>query len=160
MDRREFIKQSTLTVAAFGMSGLTTLIPREAQASAVDVSYAAEGVFKNMVDGTSILSWQFRDLSGFGPGGLSSGLVVMEGDAVDITVHNDLDRPINLEIRGDAICVTRWVAHLQFHCTVGRQLLLPRQHQRRDWSSHGSCGTSDRDARRRIESTLRRRTGL
>ena len=100
MDRREFIKQSTLTVAAFGMSGLTTLSPREAQASAVDVSYAAEGVFKNMVDGTSILSWQFRDLSGFGPGGLSSGLVVMEGDAVDITVHNDLDRPINLEIPG------------------------------------------------------------
>ena len=100
MDRSEFIKQSTLTAAAFGMSGMTTLIPREAQASAVDVGFAAEGILKSMVDGTSIFTWQFRDLSGFGPGGLSSGLVVMEGDAVDITVHNDLDRPINLEIPG------------------------------------------------------------
>ena len=100
MDRREFIKQSTLTAAAFGMSGLTTLMPRRAQAAAVDVSFAAEGVFKNMVDGTSIFTWQFRDLGGFGPGGLSSGLVVMEGDAVDITVYNDLDRPINLEVPG------------------------------------------------------------
>lgn len=82
------------------MSGLTTLMPRRAQAAAVDVSFAAEGVFKTMVDGTSIFAWQFRDLGGFGPGGLSSGLVVMEGDAVDITVYNDLDRPINLEVPG------------------------------------------------------------
>lgn len=100
MDRREFIKQSTLTAAAFGMSGLTTLVPRDAQAAAVDVSFAAEGVVKSMIDGTSIFTWQFRDLSGFGPGGLSSGLVVMEGDAVDITVYNDLDRSINLEVPG------------------------------------------------------------
>ena len=82
------------------MSGLTTLMPRRAQAAAVDVSFAAEGIFKNMVDGTSIFTWQFRDLGGFGTGGLSSGLVVMEGDAVDITVYNDLDRPINLEVPG------------------------------------------------------------
>lgn len=100
MDRREFVKQSTLTAAAFGMSGLTTLFPRDARAAAVDVSFAAEGVVKNMVDGTSIFTWQFRELSGFGPGGLSSGLVVMEGDAVDITVYNDLDRSINLEVPG------------------------------------------------------------
>lgn len=100
MDRREFIKQSTLTAAAFGMSGLTTLMPRRAQAAAVAVSLSAEGIFKNMVDGTSVFTWQFRDLSGFGPGGLSSGLVVLEGDAVDITVYNDLDRPINLEVPG------------------------------------------------------------
>jgi len=100
MDRREFIKKSTLTAAAFGMSGLTTLTPREAQAAAVDASFAAEGITKNMIDGTPIFTWQFRDLSGFGPGGLTSGLVVMEGDAVGITVYNDLDRPINLEIPG------------------------------------------------------------
>jgi FtsP/CotA-like multicopper oxidase with cupredoxin domain len=100
MDRREFIKQSTLTAAAFGTSGLTTLTPREARAGSVDVSFAAEGVQKGMIDGTSVFTWQFRDLSGFGPGGLTSGLVVLEGDAVEITVYNDLDRPINLEILG------------------------------------------------------------
>ena len=100
MDRREFIRQSTLTAAAFGMSGLTILAPREARAGSVDVSFAAEGVQKSMIDGTSIFTWQFRDLSGFGPGGLTSGLVVLEGDAVEITVYNDLDRPINLEIPG------------------------------------------------------------
>lgn len=100
MDRREFIRQSTLTAAAFGMSGLTTLVPREARAGSIDVSLAAEGVQKNMIDGTSVFTWQFRDLGGFGPGGLSSGLVAMEGDSVNITVYNDLDRAINLEIPG------------------------------------------------------------
>lgn len=100
MDRREFIKQSTLTAAAFGVSGVTTLMAREAQVGVVTASFAGEGVTKNMIDGTPIFMWQFRDLNGFGPGGLSSGLVVMEGDAVDITVYNDLDRPINLEIPG------------------------------------------------------------
>ena len=100
MDRRHFIKQSTLTAAAFSLSGLTTFIPRTARAAAVDVSFSAEGAFRNMVDGTSIFTWQFRDLNGSGPGNLASGLVVMEGDAVDITVYNDLDRPINLVIPG------------------------------------------------------------
>jgi FtsP/CotA-like multicopper oxidase with cupredoxin domain len=100
MDRRHFIKQSTLTAAAFSLSGLTTFIPRTARAAAVDVSFSAEGAFKNMVDGASIFTWQFRDLNGSGPGNLGSGLVVMEGDAVDITVYNDLDRPINLVITG------------------------------------------------------------
>ena len=100
MDRREFIRKSTLTAAAFGMSGLTTLAPRDARAGSVDVNFAAEGVQKSMIDGTSIFTWQFRDLSGFGPGALSSGLLVMEGDDVNITVYNDLDRLISLEIPG------------------------------------------------------------
>ena len=100
MDRREFIKRSTFATAAFSLSGLTTFIPRNARAAAIDVSFAAEGVFKSMVDGTSIFTWQFRDFNGSGPGDLASGLVVLEGDAVDITVYNDLDRPINLVIPG------------------------------------------------------------
>ena len=100
MDRREFIRQSSFVAAAFGMSGLTTLMPRNSEAAFVGVSFSAEGVSKTMVDGASIFTWQFRDLGGVGPGGLSSGLVVMEGDTVEITVFNDLDRPINLEVPG------------------------------------------------------------
>ena len=44
--------------------------------------------------------WQFRDLSGNGPGALTSGLVVQEGDTVNVTVSNALDRSINFVIPG------------------------------------------------------------
>jgi FtsP/CotA-like multicopper oxidase with cupredoxin domain len=100
MNRRDFVKQSTITAAAFGLSGLTTLLPQRAHAAVRDVSFTAEGFTKEMVDGASVFTWRFRDLSGSGPGDLSSGLLVIEGDDVDITVFNDLDRPINLEIPG------------------------------------------------------------
>ncbi len=100
MDRRQFIKKSSLTAAAFSVSGLTTLTPRKAGAATVDVSFAAETVSKTMIDGVTIPVWQFRDLSGFGPGALPSGLVVMEGDTLNITVYNDLDRPINFVVPG------------------------------------------------------------
>ena len=53
-----------------------------------------------MVDGNSVFTWQFRDTNGSGPGALSSGLAVNEGDTVNVTVTNNLDRAINFVIPG------------------------------------------------------------
>ncbi len=100
MKRREFLKTGLTGTAAFALTGLTVLTPERAQAATVNVNLVAEGVFKTMSDGASVFVWQFRDTGGTGPGALTSGLVVKEGDTVNITVSNDLDRAINLAIPG------------------------------------------------------------
>ena len=101
MKRRDFLKSTVAGAAGFAVSGLTLFAPATARAATVDVGLTAEGVFKTMVDGTSLFTWQFRDTSGgTGPGALTSGLVVTEGDVVNVTVSNDLDRAINFEIPG------------------------------------------------------------
>ncbi|MCW8957074.1 MAG: multicopper oxidase domain-containing protein [Gammaproteobacteria bacterium] len=100
MQRREFLKSGFLGSAAFAVSGLTTLTPRIAEAATVNVNLSAEGVFKNLIDNTSVYVWQFNDVNGTGPGRLTSGLVVTEGDDVNITITNNLDRAINLVIPG------------------------------------------------------------
>ena len=101
MKRRDFLKTSFTGATAFALSGLTLMVPRRsAPATVVDVDLVAEGDFKTMVDGTSVYAWQFRDLAGSGPGALTSGLLVQEGDAVNVTVENHLDRPINFVIPG------------------------------------------------------------
>jgi FtsP/CotA-like multicopper oxidase with cupredoxin domain len=79
---------------------MTLLAPREARAATVSVDLVAEGSFKTMVDGVSIFTWRFRGSDGAGPGALSSGLAVGEGDTINVTVTNDLDRPINWVIPG------------------------------------------------------------
>jgi FtsP/CotA-like multicopper oxidase with cupredoxin domain len=73
---------------------------RSAAAATVDVDLVAEGDFKTMADGTSVYVWQFRDPGGSGPGALMSGLLVQEGDTVNVTVENHLDRLINFVIPG------------------------------------------------------------
>jgi FtsP/CotA-like multicopper oxidase with cupredoxin domain len=66
----------------------------------VDVTLFAEAYFKTMIDGTPIYAWQFHDPTATGPGDLTSGLLVREGDRVNITVENYLDRAINFVIPG------------------------------------------------------------
>jgi len=66
----------------------------------VDVDLVAEGGFKTMADGTAVYVWQFRDPAGSGPGTLTSGLLVREGDTVNANVENRLDCPINFVIPG------------------------------------------------------------
>ncbi|WP_297528290.1 multicopper oxidase domain-containing protein [Thiohalobacter sp.] len=99
MKRRTFLA-GLAGSTAFAFSGLTALAPRQAVAGTVAVDLVAEGTYKTMVDGASIYVWQFRDTAGSGPGALTSGLVVREGDTVNITVTNNLDRDINLAIPG------------------------------------------------------------
>ena len=100
MKRREFLKSGLTGTAAFAVSGLTLLSAGRVEAATVNVDLIAESTFKNMVDGVSVPVWQFRDPNGNGPGALTSGLVVNEGDTVNVTVTNNLDRAINFVIPG------------------------------------------------------------
>jgi len=101
MRRRDFLKTGFMGATAFAVSGLTLVVPRRsAAATVVDVDLVAEGDFRSMADGTSVYVWQFRDPAGSGPGALRSGLLVREGDTVNVTVENQLDRPINFVIPG------------------------------------------------------------
>ncbi len=100
MKRRAFLKSGLAGSAAFAMSGLTLFSPRGARAAVNRVDLVAEGVTRNLVDGNSLFTWQYRDTGGSGPGALASGLVVREGDSVDVTLTNHLDRPVNFAIPG------------------------------------------------------------
>jgi FtsP/CotA-like multicopper oxidase with cupredoxin domain len=99
MKRRNFLKVGLTGLAAFALSGLTCLAPRRTDAaSAVNITLVAEGLSKTMVDGTAVPVWQYRDPAGSGPGELTSGLLVQEGDTVNVTVDNALHLPINFII--------------------------------------------------------------
>jgi FtsP/CotA-like multicopper oxidase with cupredoxin domain len=106
MKRRDFLKAGgagLASTAAFSLSGLTLLAPGDAHAATVNVSLTAEGTYKTLIDETSVFVWQFNDTNGSGPGALASGLVVREGDTVNITVNNNLDRTIRFSIAGVSI---------------------------------------------------------
>jgi len=98
INRREFVKSAAVMAGAFGFSGLTTFTPRHSLAATTTFDLAAEASPKTMVDGTELTVWQFRDLNGSGPGQVSAGMVLLEGEPVDITLYNDLDRPVNFSI--------------------------------------------------------------
>ena len=100
MKRREFLKSGLMGSTAFAVSGLTAMTPRTSQAATININMTAEGTFKTLVDGTSVYVWQFNQGGGSGPGTLTSGLVVNEGDTVNVTVTNNLDRSINFVVPG------------------------------------------------------------
>jgi len=100
MKRREFLKSGLTGSAAFAVSGLTLLSAGRVEAATVNINLIAESTFKTLVDGVSVPVWQFRDPAGSGPGALTSGMVVNEGDSVNVTVTNNLDRTINFVIPG------------------------------------------------------------
>ena len=110
MKRRDFLKTggaSLAGTAVFGLSGLTMLTPRRAQAATVNINLTAEGAYKTMVDGVSVYVWQFSNAAGTGPGVLASGLAVTEGDTVNVTVSNNLDRNIRFVIPGVVMSTTQ-----------------------------------------------------
>jgi FtsP/CotA-like multicopper oxidase with cupredoxin domain len=100
LNRRDFLRAGVLSTAAFSVSGLTRAFPRPGATEAINVTFVAERVVKSMIDGTPVPVWQFRDPAGVGPGDLTSGLVVQEGDSINVTVQNDLDRSINFVVPG------------------------------------------------------------
>jgi FtsP/CotA-like multicopper oxidase with cupredoxin domain len=102
MERRDFLRAGAgaVGVAAFSMSGVTRAITHAGTAAVIDVTFVAERVIKTMIDSTPVPVWRFRDPQGSGPGDLESGLVVQEGDTINVTVQNDLDRVINFVVPG------------------------------------------------------------
>lgn len=53
-----------------------------------------------MIDGTTVFTWGLNDTSSTGPGQLGSGMVVTEGDTVEVNLTNNLDRAINFVVQG------------------------------------------------------------
>ncbi|MDH5736104.1 MAG: multicopper oxidase domain-containing protein, partial [Gammaproteobacteria bacterium] len=80
---------------------------RHAQAATVNITLRAEGAYKTLIDGSSIFVWQFRDMNGIsGPGALTSALLVKEGDTVNVTIENRIDRPVKFDINGVTLSTT------------------------------------------------------
>ena len=127
MKRRDFIRKSAGTTMAFALSGMivtsqnaqaarkvkdpvvtdpvvTDPVVTEPAAPAVpDVSFSltAAGTNKTMIDGATLFTWDFNDDAGAsGPGALGSGMIVTEGDVVEVTLTNSLDRDVNFVVQG------------------------------------------------------------
>lgn len=100
MQRRKFLKVSG--AVAFGFSGLTTFVPRVANAAQLDVELIAEAATKTLVDNASVPVWRFRGVSAnaTGLGALSASLGARLGDTLSVTLTNNLDRPINFAVAG------------------------------------------------------------
>jgi len=119
MKRREFLKASgagLASTAVFGLSGLITSCSSDSEdAPTVDagvnpgiinIALTAEGTTRTLVDGASVFVWRFNDAVNNGPGALTSGLIVQEGDTVNVTVINMLDRSIRFSITGVSMSTT------------------------------------------------------
>ena len=100
MKRRDFLKKGAGSTAAFALSGLI-LAPKAAQA-ATNRSYniSADSQYTTMIDGTTVFTWGFNDPVSPGPGHIGSGMVVNEGDTIEVNLTNNLDRAINFVIPG------------------------------------------------------------
>jgi FtsP/CotA-like multicopper oxidase with cupredoxin domain len=88
------------STAAFTLPSLARGAIGSGAGATVEVTLVAESEIKTLIDGTSILVWQFRDLGGSGLGDLASALVVAEGDTIHVTLQNHLDRKINFVVPG------------------------------------------------------------
>jgi len=102
MKRREFLQKGAGSTMAFALSGLImTQSSAQAAGNTVTYNFTAEGNYQTLVDGNSIFSWSLNDNAGdSGPGALRSGIIVTEGDTVNVTVSNTLDRNINFVVQG------------------------------------------------------------
>ena len=123
MKRRDFLKVSLTGAAAFALSGLTFMAPRRTEAAELNITLVAEAGFKTMIDGKEIYVWQFNDPYGAGPGLLTSGLLVQEGDTVNVT-NRYVGRFVDAEVEhvfilGD----TRLTAHHHPVFRTARMLL-------------------------------------
>jgi FtsP/CotA-like multicopper oxidase with cupredoxin domain len=100
MNRRDFLKAGLGGAAAFSMPLLPRLRPDHGLGTIFDIDLVAEAVSKQMIDGTSVTVWQLRNPAATGPGDLASGFMALEGDSFNVTLQNNLDRPINFAIPG------------------------------------------------------------
>lgn len=104
MNRRDFLTLGVGSGAALSLGGLAGPVPRSLLralgGTTVNVNLTAETFVKALVDGASITAWRFVDGAGGGPGALTAGLRVLEGDTLNVTVTNNLDRAINFELPG------------------------------------------------------------
>lgn len=100
MKRRDFLKKSMGSSMAFALSGLI-LTPSTALASGV-ISYeiTADSQETIMIDNTVVFTWGLNSTTSSGPGHIGSGMVVTEGDTIEVKLTNNLDRAINFVVQG------------------------------------------------------------
>jgi len=98
MRRREFLQSGLKGALAFSLAGLVGM-PKEAGATgSVVFELSAQGAFSTMIDGSTLFRWSLDAPSSPGPGALGSGMVVREGDIVEVVLTNRLDRTIDFTI--------------------------------------------------------------
>lgn len=100
LNRRDLLKAGLGGAAAFSLPMLPKRRSFQGGGTIFDIDLIAESVSKPMIDGVSVPVWQLRNPAATGPGGLASGLVAQEGDQFNVTVQNNLDRPINFVVPG------------------------------------------------------------
>ncbi len=97
MDRRRFLHLGLGTL--FTGSGLTALLAPRAHAAAHGLDLRAVAEPLALADGRSVPVWRFRQTLP-GPGALGAGLVLREGEQVEIRLDNALDRPLRWVVPG------------------------------------------------------------
>jgi len=100
MQRRDFLRKGAGSTMAFALSGLI-LAPSVAQAAGtVTYDISADSQNTTMIDSTVVFTWGLNDNASTGPGQIGSGMVVIEGDTIEVNLTNNLDRAINFVIAG------------------------------------------------------------
>ena len=100
MQRRDFLKKGAGSTLAFALSGLIMASTKAKAAGTVSYDISADSKNTTMVDGTTVFTWGLNDTVSSGPGHIGSGIVVNEGDTVEVNLTNNLDRAINFVIPG------------------------------------------------------------
>lgn len=91
MDRRKFLKAGVAGLSgSFVLGGLTAGFPQSAHAANIVINLTVEEVIKTVPVNRGILTWQYVNAVQPGPGVLSSGIIVTEGDTVTINIQNNL----------------------------------------------------------------------
>lgn len=100
MQRRDFLRKGVGSSMAFALSGLV-LAPSVVQAAqTITYDITADSADKTMIDDSVVFMWGFNDPASSGPGSLGSGMVVTEGDTIEVNLTNNLDRAINFVVQG------------------------------------------------------------
>ncbi len=100
MQRRDFLRKGAGSTMAFALSGLVIAPTAAKAATTVVYDITADSQYTTMIDGASIFTWGLNDPSSTGPGQIGSGMVVNEGDTIEVNLTNNLDRAINFVVPG------------------------------------------------------------
>ncbi|MDF1881102.1 multicopper oxidase domain-containing protein [Sulfurimonas sp. MAG313] len=100
MKRREFLKKGAGSTMAFALSGLIMSSSNAQAAGTVVYNISADSQVQTMIDGTTVFTWGLNDPVSPGPGHIGSGMVVTEGDTIEVNLTNNLDRNINFVVDG------------------------------------------------------------
>ncbi|AKF25281.1 hypothetical protein YH65_07675 [Sulfurovum lithotrophicum] len=101
MNRRDFLRKGAGGSIAFALSGLI-MAPVNVQAATATRTYdiSANSQDTTMIDGSTVFTWSLDDPASPGPGHVGSGMVVTEGDTIEVNLTNNLDRDINFVVQG------------------------------------------------------------